>query len=238
MSFFLVKNIIGILFLIAGIVAVVTMLTIMGKQEHKIPAPKLRKFHKTAGRVFFVLMLVNAVLGIKYWGEAGDQLSTRGVLHAILAIGLVIILLLKISIIKIFKNFLRMAPTLGMIIFCMAFVVYFISGGFYLVRSIPAQPATAEGSGQPSSLAEGNAEGGAAVFLQYCSTCHYADKEDYLSGPGLANLLKHDILPVSERPATLENIKSQILNPFRIMPAFTNLSEQDMADLLAYIKTL
>ena len=43
MSLFIIKTIIGWFFLIAGFVAVATMLTIMGKQEKKTPASKLRK---------------------------------------------------------------------------------------------------------------------------------------------------------------------------------------------------
>jgi cytochrome c1 len=33
-------------------------------------------------------------------------------------------------------------------------------------------------------------------------------------------------------------VKSQILKPYQSMPAFTDFSEEEMADLLAYLETL
>ncbi len=236
MSFFVIKTIIGWLFLIAGLVAVTTMLTIMGKQEKKTPASKLRKFHKFFGRVFLLLMLVNAVLGMHYWAQAGDSLSTRAVLHAVFGLSLVIILLLKISIVRLYMNFLRFAPTLGILIFCLGFVVFSISGGFYSVRSLLAAPAadTASFTAPP----KGDSQAGAAVFETRCSSCHYADREEALFGPGLAGILNKETLPSSGHEASLENVKNQLLKPYRSMPAFDMLSESEMADLLAYIETL
>jgi len=236
MSFFIIKTIIGWLFLIAGLVAVATMLTIMGKQEKKTPASKLRKYHKFFGMTFLFLMLVNAGLGIHYWAQAGDSLSTRAVLHAVFGLSLVIILLLKLSIVKIYMNFLRYAPTLGMLVFCLGFVVFAISGGFYSVRSLLATPQA--DSASITITLKGESQAGATVFETRCSSCHYADKEDDLFGPGLAGILNRETLPTSGREASLENVKNQLLKPYRSMPAFDMLSEREMADLLAYIATL
>ena len=188
MSLFVIKTIIGWFFLIAGFVAVATMLTIMGKQEKKTPASKLRKYHKFFGMTFLLLMLVNASLGIYYWAQVGDALSTRAVLHAVFGLSLVIILLLKLSIVKIYMNFLRFAPTLGILIFCLGFVVFAISGGFYSVRSLAAAP-----DADIASLAaqvQGDSQAGSAVFETRCSSCHYEDKEEALFGPGMAGILK------------------------------------------------
>jgi hypothetical protein len=238
MSFYMIKTILGWLFLFMGIAAVTSMLTIMGKQEKKMPAPKLRKIHRGAGLVFFVLMLVNAFLGFRFWVISGDALSTRAVLHAVLAIALVIILFLKVAIVKVYKNLLRYAPTLGMIVFSLAFVVFVVSGGYFSARSLIS---TQKEPGQKIISAPGplgRAEIGAELYMEKCGSCHYADKEEALFGPGLANLLKNETLPVSGRPATMENVRSQILAPFRSMPAFTDFTEQELADLLAYLRTL
>lgn len=236
MSFFITKTIISWLFLIAGFMAVTTMLTIMGKQEKKTPASKLRNLHKFFGMTFLLLMLVNAGLGTYYWAQAGDSLSTRAVLHAVFGLSLVIILLLKLSIVKVYMNFLRFAPTLGILIFCLGFVVFAISGGFYSLRSLMAAPDT--DTALAASLPKGNSQAGSAVFETRCSSCHYADKEEALFGPGMAGILKKEMLPTSGREASLENVKNQLLKPYRSMPAFDMLSEREMADLLAYIETL
>jgi len=238
MSFFLIKTVLGWLLLLMGLTAAASMLTVMGKQDKKIPGPTLRKIHKSAGRVFFLLMLINAVMGFRFWAISGDTLSLRAVLHAVLALGLVIILFLKVAIIRAYKNLLRYAPTLGMLVFSLGFVVFLISGGYFTARSLavePGEPAAVEPAAVP---ALGDATNGSALFAAKCSACHFADQEDAKFGPGLANLLKKETLPASERPATLENVRSQILKPYQSMPAFTDFTEEEMADLLAYLKTL
>ncbi len=238
MSYYLIKTVLGWLFLIVGFAAVLSMLTVMGKQEKKMPAPKLRKIHHGAGRVFFLLMLINAVMGFRFWVISGDTLSLRAVLHALLALGLVIILFLKVAIVKRFPNLLRYAPTLGMIVFSLGFVVFLISGGFYTARALAAPLKGTEIADTAVVIPAGNADNGSAIFAAKCSACHFPDQEEAKFGPGLAGLMKKERLPTSERPATLENVKSQILKPFQSMPAFTDLSDKEMADLLAYLNTL
>jgi mono/diheme cytochrome c family protein len=238
MSFFVIKTVLGWFFLLMGVTAAASMLTVMGKQEKKMPASTLRKIHKSAGRMFFLLMLINAVIGFRFWVISGDTLSMRAVLHVVLALGLVIILSLKVSIIKAFKNLLRYAPTLGMLVFSLGFVVFLISGGYFTARTLAVEaggPASVEPAAVPTP---GNAENGSSFFAAQCSACHFADREEAKFGPGLTNLLKKQTLPSSGRPATLENVKSQILKPYQSMPAFTNFSDKEMADLLAYLKML
>jgi cytochrome c1 len=50
--------------------------------------------------------------------------------------------------------------------------------------------------------------------------------------------MNKQILPSSGRPATLENVRSQIIKPYRSMPAFPDFSDEQMADLMAYLKIL
>ncbi len=238
MSFFLLKSILGSIFLLAGIASVLSMFILMGKQGLKISAVFLRRFHKITGFVFFILLLVISYFCIKYWIMAGDNISTRAVFHGVLAFVLFIVLIMKILIVQFYKQLLRFAPALGMTIFCMAFVVFSTSAGYYFLRTafVPTEPLE-ESISSPSPL-QGRAEKGATIFASKCSSCHFADREEKKAGPGLKGLLDKDTLPSSRRPATIENIKQQIIRPFLAMPAFTNLPDQDMADLLAYLKTL
>ncbi len=238
MSYFVTKTIIGWLFLGLGILAVTTMLSVMGRQDHKIPAPRLRKIHRNAGMAFFLLMLTNVVLGFRHWLLAGDTLPPRAVLHAVLALGVVVVLGLKITIIKAYKGLLRYAPTMGMIVFGLGFVTFLMSGGYFTGRSLAVSP---ESSSLPSAVEveiEGDTEKGAELFAAQCSSCHFTDKMEARFGPGLLNLLKNETLPASNRPATVENVRSQIVQPYRSMPAYTGFSEKEMADLMAYLKSL
>jgi len=56
--------------------------------------------------------------------------------HVVLAITFVVLLILKITIVRIYRNFLKYAPVLGMIIFALAVIVFAISAGFIVVMKI------------------------------------------------------------------------------------------------------
>jgi len=168
----------------------------------------------------------------------GDQISTRAVLHGVLSLALIIVFILKISIVQYYKQFLRFVPIMGMIVFVLSFTVFSTSAGFFFLRTLSAKAESPEIS-EPSQIPhKGNAEDGAALFKNKCFSCHYADKEESKQGPGLKSILKREKLPASERPASVENIKKQLKTPFLVMPSFASLSEQEIVDLIAYLKTL
>ena len=238
MSIFLIKSILSLFFLLAGLSAVISMFTIMGRQEKKMKPVTLRKIHKTSGRIFFILLLVISYFCLKYLAMAGDQISTRASLHSVLAFSLVIILLLKISIVKKYKLFLKFAPTLGMIIFVLTFVVFCTSAGYYFLKTASPNPASSDSDNSSPVHAKTSIDHGEELFISKCSSCHFAEKEDLKNGPGLANLFKKDTLPSSGRPANRNNIKEQLFNPFQFMPSFKNLTEKELADLFVYLESL
>jgi len=238
MSLFLIKSILSIIFILSGFVAIICMLTLMGKTEKKISADFLRKMHKISGFVFFALLLAISYFCLKYWAMVGDQISTRAVFHGVLAFGLLIIFILKISIVQFYKQFLRFAPVLGITVFCLAFVVFSTSGGYYFLRALYSNPEQAEPSTASQPQIQGSMETGAILFQNKCNSCHFSDKEDSKLGPGLKNLLKKETLPHSGRPATIDNVRQQLIRPILTMPSFANLSEQEMADLFSYLETL
>jgi cytochrome c1 len=79
---------------------------------------------------------------------------------------------------------------------------------------------------------------GKFIFEEKCRFCHRAYGTDTLVGPGLKGILKRDKLPVSGKPATPENIKHQLLNPFRDMPSFKYLSDSEIEDIISFLGTL
>lgn len=240
MSFFLFKSILAILFLLAAIIAVISMLSSMGKteKERKTSAQLLRKIHKSSGFIFTGLLLVISYFCLKYWAVAGDQISTRAVLHGVLGCVLIIVLILKLSIVQFYKQLLRYVPVMGMIVFVLSFTVFSTSAGFFFIRTLEAKSKSPEISEPPQTSPQGNAEKGATLFKNKCLSCHYTDKEESKHGPGLKNILKREKLPFSKRPTTVDNIKKQLKTPFLAMPSFVSLSEQEIADLIAYLKTL
>ncbi len=214
------------------------MLSLMGKTERKTSDKFLRKMHKSSGFVFTGFLLVISYFCLKYWAMVGDQLSTRAVLHAVLSFALIIILVLKLSIVQFYKQFLRLVPAMGMIVFVLSFVVFSTSAGFFFLRTLGARAESSEISEPSQTLYQGNAAKGAALFKNKCVSCHFADKEETKHGPGLKNVLKKEKLPFSKRPSSIKNIKKQLITPFLVMPSFVSLSEQEIADLIAYLKTL
>jgi len=238
MSFFLFKSILAIFFLFAAIIAVITMLSLMGKTERKVSAQLLRKMHRVAGFVFTGLFLVISFFCLKYWAIVGDQLSTRAVFHGVLSLTLIITLILKLSIVQFYKQFLKFVPVMGMIVFVLSFVVFSTSAGFFFLRTLGARAESSDISEPAQTPPQGSAEKGAALFKSKCVSCHYADKEENKHGPGLKSILKKERLPFSKRPANVENIKKQLKTPFLAMPSFISLSQQEIADLIAYLKTL
>ena len=229
------KSILAIFFLAAGLTAVICMLTLMGRAERKINATLLRGLHKIAGTVFAVMYLVISYFCLHYVEMAGEGLSTRAVFHGVLAVALFFVLALKLSIVQFYKQFLRYVPGLGMTVFGLAFAVFFTSAGYFFLVT-----GETTGADEPISQvsATAGAQDGKMLFDNQCSFCHHADRTDSKLGPGLKGVLKAENLPASGRPATPENVTQQLLNPYQSMPSFSSLSEQEIKDLVAYLKTL
>lgn len=79
---------------------------------------------------------------------------------------------------------------------------------------------------------------GYTVFQSNCASCHYADSEKGLHGPGLQGLFKKPYLP-SGAPANDDRITSAIQHGRGMMPAFGNvLDDQQLSNLIAYLHTL
>jgi cytochrome c2 len=127
---------------------------------------------------------------------------------------------------------------MGMVVFVLSFMVFSTSAGFFFLRTLGAKAESSEISEAAQTPSQGSAEKGAALFKSKCVSCHYADKEENKHGPGLKNILKKEKLPFSKRPSSIENIKKQLKTPFLAMPSFVSLSQQEIADLIAYLKTL
>lgn len=79
---------------------------------------------------------------------------------------------------------------------------------------------------------------GAEIFAKSCGFCHFTDSTDIKVGPGLKGLFQREKMPVSGWPVTDENLRRQLKTPFGQMPSFEGLSEEAIASLIDYIKSL
>jgi cytochrome c2 len=79
---------------------------------------------------------------------------------------------------------------------------------------------------------------GKILFMQKCEYCHDPYSTMTLGGPGLMGILKNPLLPVSRKPATPENIATQLRHPMTNMPSFVYLDEGDVENIIAFLNTL
>ena len=92
------------------------------------------------------------------------------------------------------------------------------------------EPAAAEATGVAAT--------GEQLFKQNCSACHLTDSTATKLGPGLKGVFKQDKFPVSGQSVSDENFRQLLKTPFRQMPPFGHLSEEQVNAILDYLKTL
>ena len=81
-------------------------------------------------------------------------------------------------------------------------------------------------------------EKGKELYESKCSFCHDPHGTETIVGPSHKGILKNKLLPISKKIATPENIVNQIRNPYRDMPSFSYLSDNDVLNIIAFLNTL
>jgi len=105
-----------------------------------------------------------------------------------------------------------------------------------LAQDPPAKPAPKKTTPSKSS---GSATKGKEVFDQKCGICHFADSDAKKIGPGLKGISKRGTFTVNNNKFTEESLKTWIENGDSLMPPFKDvLDEQQIKDVIAYVKTL
>ena len=90
-----------------------------------------------------------------------------------------------------------------------------------------------------SAQSKGNGEKGNEIFDEQCSSCHNSASVDRKVGPGLKLLFAKPKLESNGKPVNDANVLDKIEKGGNGMPPFKGtLSDDDKADLLAYLKTL
>jgi mono/diheme cytochrome c family protein len=95
-------------------------------------------------------------------------------------------------------------------------------------RSLPPSKPSSEWTPQEAR--------GATVYQTHCARCHRPNDTHPLNGPGLQAITKVSAMP-SGAPPNDERLTAVILRGRSMMPA-TSLTDDQLQDLLAYIKTL
>lgn len=139
MTDYYLKIALATLLVAAGFAAFLTMMARFGRPGDEARADRLRRLHKKAGWAFVVLLAPLVVLGADLLAEMGDGLTPRGTFHFVLAAALLAIVLLKVLVVKGYRQQLKFAPALGMTVFALTLVIFVITAGYFILIKLAAE---------------------------------------------------------------------------------------------------
>ncbi len=141
------KIVIATLLFLAGLLAAGSMLRLIGRTPPSTQPARLRLIHAWSGYIFAGALILNTGLGLILLARAGDALPLRVVLHWHLALALDVLVLLKILIVKVFRQMLPRVSGLGLAVAGLALIVLAGSLLFAALPGTPADRAAAADSG-------------------------------------------------------------------------------------------
>ncbi|BCB95582.1 hypothetical protein JZK55_05040 [Dissulfurispira thermophila] len=256
MSLLLLKSLISVFMLLLSCLAMFTMFEVFGRNEKRYNIEGLKKFHKANGIVYLLVFVFISYFCLKFIMLSGSELTPRATFHAVFAITIIVLLGLKMAFIHFYRQFYGAVKTIGILIALITFGLVGTSGGYYLLVSKFGSGKAFDrfmeqkmkGQMQASSNSSGSKfiirtdtesiEKGKRLYESECSVCHNPHSTEWYFGPGHKGILKNPFFPVSKKPSTPDNIADQLRNPFRDMPSFPNLSDEDILNLIAYMNTL
>ena len=250
MPLFLLKTLLSLVVLALTVIGIYTALEIFGRAEQKFSRDSLRKVHRANGILYLVLCLGLTYLCFGFLVRTKAEPSARVMFHALFAISVLLILCFKILVANIYRQFYAKLQTAGLILAFVSFCMIGTSAGYYLLttqfgKDIPVpgsadqgKTANIEKTGIVARIDPESIGKGKELYEDKCSFCHDPFSNRTLTGPGHKGILKNPLLPVSLKPATPANVALQISRPFRDMPSFSHLSEDDLQSLIAYLNTL
>ncbi len=219
------------------------MFEIFGRAEKKYNIEKLKKIHRLNGKFYFLLYIIITYFCLDFILKTKTEPSPRATFHGVFALSIIVLLLLKVSFIRIYKQFYSYVKTVGILIALLTFGMIGTSAGYYLLitkfgtevllkKEIPKEAKIIIKT-DIESIRKGK-----ELYESKCSFCHDPNSTVKIVGPGHKGIMKNPFLPVSKKPATPENIAHQIKNPYKDMPFFSYLSDEDILNLIAYLNTL
>ncbi|NWF51772.1 MAG: cytochrome c [Nitrospirae bacterium] len=246
MPIFFIKSLLSILLFILTIFAIFTMFEVFGRLENRFNIERLKKLHRLNGKVYILLYILIAYFCLDFVVKTKAEPSPRATFHAIFAISVITLLFLKLSFIHIYKKFYNQVKIIGILIALLTIGMIGTSAGYYLLITkfgidIPVKRVEKIRFEEKRFYVKNDTESivkGKELYESKCSFCHETSSTKWGVGPGHKGILKNPLLPVSKKPATPENVANQIRNPYKDMPSFSYLSDEDILNLIAYLNTL
>ena len=247
MHIFFVKSLLSLALLVLLMIGMYTMFELLGRQEKRYRPETLRKVHSLSGIAFFLLSLVISYFCLDFLLKTRAEPSPRAALHAVFAIAVLFLLCLKILFRRVYRQFYTQLQTLGFVIAFSGVLMIGTSAGYYLLvtrfgKEMPGVGTSSQAVQHKSTITvksdPESIDKGRALYESKCTFCHDPFSNTTLTGPGHKGILKNPLLPVSRKPANPENVASQLRRPYKDMPSFAYLSDDQVGDLIAYLNTL
>jgi len=241
MPIYLIKSYLSAIIIILSGFALFTMLEVFGREQKRYNIETLKRLHRINGIIYIALSFVISFLCIKTIFDSGAELSPRGAFHLVFALSVISVLLIKILFIRFYRQFYNQVKIIGITLVMLTIGLVGTSGGYYLVITkfgtklpiIAKKEIHIAISNDPESIKRGR-----ELYESKCYSCHDPESNKTIIGPGHKGILKNPYLPISKKPATPENILNQLRNPYRNMPRFDYLSDEEATDIISYLNTL
>jgi mono/diheme cytochrome c family protein len=253
MTILYLKSVLSIFMVLGVLINVFTMFEAFGRNERRFDLDKLKRAHRINGLIFILLYLFITYYCLHSVLSSQTELSPRATFHGVFALAVIVLLAMKIAFIEFYPQFSGKIMTIGPAVALLAFGMIGTSGGYYfLVTKLHTDSTFDEimeykekggmkGVEPKASGIRSDSESidkGKKLFEAKCAFCHDPHSSKAGIGPGLLGVFRGARLPVSDKAATEENVRLQLIQPFSKMPSFAYLKEEEIADLLAYLKTL
>ena len=222
------------------------MFEVFGRSGTKYDIEKLKKIHRVNGILYFLFYLLIAYLCLDFIIKTKSELSPRATFHSLFAFTIFLLFLLKIVFIRIYRQFYDQVKIIGLIIALITFGMIGTSAGYYFLitkfgTDIPTKKVEKIEIEEKKFFVKTDQVSinkGKELYESKCFFCHDAFSTKWGVGPGHKGILKNPYLHVSKKPATPENIANQIIHPYKDMPSFSYLSDEDILNLIDYLNTL
>ncbi len=136
MSIELLKSILSLFMIAMAFVQLFIMFELFGRDTVRYDAATLKRFHRINGMIFVLLYFFIAYFCLGYIVSTKQELSPRVTFHAVFALSVIVLLFLKISFIRFYRQFYEKVLTLGPLIALLTFGMTATSGGFYFLVTL------------------------------------------------------------------------------------------------------
>ena len=132
----LIKSILSSVMFAMALIQVFVMFHLFGRDPVRYDATTLKRIHRINGRIFILVYFFIAYFCLDYIISTKSEPTPRVAFHAVFALSVIILLFMKISFIRWFRQFYEKVLTLGPLIAFFAFLMIAASGGFYFLVTL------------------------------------------------------------------------------------------------------